>query len=231
MALGRWTSRFLQLIGFAGLLVCIALAIAILLGRTWIGVAVGNGFATVDTTIADGLASIDDATARLGAGVGTLDELLGQIGSLPASSAVPAAVAARVSQVVDAYTPARDRYVEARAKARAALSYLDSLGRVVPGVEARPVAQFVEAEGRVVHRLNLLLLLLTLAAMTAAAFGVMSTSSSSKTGSVERRRRANGSETNAASRPAICNGGNTWYRSRWRTPASAASSAASTGLV
>jgi hypothetical protein len=135
MALGRWTSRFLQLIGFAGLLVCIALAIAILLGRTWIGVAVGNGFTTVDTTIADGLASIDDATARLGAGVGTLDELLGQIGSLPASSAVPAAVAARVSQVVDAYTPARDRYVEARAKARAALSYLDSMGRVVPGVE------------------------------------------------------------------------------------------------
>jgi hypothetical protein len=135
MALGRWTSRILQLIGFSGLLVCIVLAIGILLGRTWIGVAVGNGFTTVDTTIADGLASIDDATARLGAGVGTLDELLGQIGTLPASSAVPAAAAARVSQVVDAYTPARDRYVEARAKARAALDYLDSMARVVPGVE------------------------------------------------------------------------------------------------
>lgn len=49
------------------------------------------------------------------------------------------------------------------------------LDRTVRGVEARPVAQFVEAEGRVVHRLNLLLLLLTLAAITAAAFGVMGT--------------------------------------------------------
>ena len=135
MALGRWNSRILQVIGFAGLLVCIVLAITILLGRAWVGVAVGDAFTTVDTTIADGTASIDDATARLGAGVGMLDELLGQIGTLPASSAVPAAVAARVSQVVDAYTPARDRYVEARTKARAALDYLEMFGRVTPGVE------------------------------------------------------------------------------------------------
>ncbi len=49
------------------------------------------------------------------------------------------------------------------------------LDRTLPGVEARPVAQLVEAEGRVVHRLNLLMLLLTLAVMIAAAFGVMST--------------------------------------------------------
>jgi hypothetical protein len=135
MALGRWTSRILQVIGFAGLLVCIVLAVGILLGRTWIGVTVGDAFTTVDTTVADGLASIDDATARLGAGVSTLDELLGQIGTLPASSPVPAAVAARVSQVVDAYTPARDRYVEARSKARAALDYLALISRVTPGVE------------------------------------------------------------------------------------------------
>ena len=54
-------------------------------------------------------------------------------------------------------------------------SVAHDLDRTVRGVEARPVAQFVEAEGRVVHRLNILMLLLTLAAMTAAAFGVMST--------------------------------------------------------
>ena len=54
-------------------------------------------------------------------------------------------------------------------------SVAHDLDRTVRGVEARPVAQFVEAEGRVVHRLNILMLLLTLAALTAAAFGVMST--------------------------------------------------------
>ena len=152
MALGRWTSRVLQLIGFAGLLVCIALAIAILLGRTWIGVGVGDAFTTVDSSIAAGLSSIDDATARLGAGAATLDELLGQIGTLPASSPVPAAVAARVSQVVDAYTPARDRYVEARAKARAALDYLESIGRVVPGVDipSGVATALAAADGRLV---------------------------------------------------------------------------------
>jgi hypothetical protein len=138
MALGRWTRRVLQLLGFAGLLVCVVLAVGILLGRTWIGAAVGDAFMTIDTAIADSQISIDDATARLGTGAGTLDELLGQIGTLPASSPVPAAVAARVSQVVDGYAPARDRYVEARAKARAALDYLESIGRVVPAVEIPP---------------------------------------------------------------------------------------------
>jgi hypothetical protein len=138
MALGRWTSRVLQLIGIVGLLVCVALAVAILAGRAWVGVAVGDAFTTVDTTIADGLASIDDATTRLGAGVGALDELLGQIGTLPASSPIPAAVAARVSQVLDSYTPARDRYVEARSKAQAALDYLELSGRLTPGVEVPP---------------------------------------------------------------------------------------------
>ena len=135
MALGRWTSRVLQFLGFAGLLVSIVLAVGVLLGRSWIGVVVGDAFATVDTTIGDGLASIDDATARLGSGAGTLDEMLGELGPLPATSPVPAAVAARVSQVVDAYAPARDRYVEARSKASAALDYLALVSRVAPGVE------------------------------------------------------------------------------------------------
>ena len=62
MALGRWTSRLLQLLGFAGLAVCIALAIGLLIGRSWVGVAVGDVFIAADTSISNGLASIDDAT-------------------------------------------------------------------------------------------------------------------------------------------------------------------------
>ena len=59
------------------------------------------------------------------------------------------------------------------------------LDRSVPGVEARPVTQLVEAEGRVVHRVNLLMLLLALAAITGAGLGVMSTMMASV---VERTR-------------------------------------------
>jgi len=53
------------------------------------------------------------------------------------------------------------------------------LDRGLPGVEARPVRQMVEAEGEIVHRLNLLMLLLTLAALVGAALGVMSTMTAS----------------------------------------------------
>lgn len=54
-----------------------------------------------------------------------------------------------------------------------------SVGREIesamPGVTARPVAQLVRGEGRLVSRLNLLMLLLTGAALAAAVLGVMST--------------------------------------------------------
>lgn len=53
------------------------------------------------------------------------------------------------------------------------------LDRGLPGVEARPVRQMVEAEGQIVHRLNLLMLLLTLAALVGAALGVTSTMTAS----------------------------------------------------
>jgi hypothetical protein len=135
MALGRWTSRVLQILGFAGLIVCLALAIGILLGRTWIAVAVGDVFTTADTSIANGLASIDEARGRLTDGAGTLEELVADVGRLPATATIPAAVAARVSQAVDAYAPARDRYVEARSQAQAALRYLEAAGRFAPGVQ------------------------------------------------------------------------------------------------
>jgi putative ABC transport system permease protein len=63
-------------------------------------------------------------------------------------------------------------------------SVAHELDRAVPGAEARPVRQIVEAEGRVVHRLNRLLLLLSLAALAGAALGVTSTMAASV---VERR--------------------------------------------
>jgi hypothetical protein len=135
MALGRMTAGVLQLLGLAGLVVCIGLAIAILAGRAWIGVAVGDGFATVDTTISDGLASIDEAKARLTDGRAALGQLIDDLGPLPSTSPIPAAVAARITQVVDAAAPARDRFVEARSQAQAALGYLQLVTRIAPNVE------------------------------------------------------------------------------------------------
>lgn len=136
MPLGRLTAGVLQLLGLAGLIVCIALMIGILAGRAWIGVAVGDGFTTVETTISDGLASIDEATARLTDGRAALGQLLDDLGPLPSTSPIPAAVAARITQVVDAAGPARDRFVEARSQAQAAVGYLQLVSRVAPGVEA-----------------------------------------------------------------------------------------------
>jgi hypothetical protein len=135
MALGRWSSRLLQLLGFVGLVLCIALMVGILLGRSFVAVAVGDVFVTADTSIANGLASIDDARNRLTGGAGTLEELIGDLGPLPATAAVPAAVSAKISSVIDAYAPARDRYVAAREQAQAALGYVRAAARFVPGVE------------------------------------------------------------------------------------------------
>jgi hypothetical protein len=134
MALGRWTSRFLQILGFAGLIVCLALAIALLAGRSFVSVTVGDVFVTADTSISNGLASIDDARNRLTGGATSLDELVGSLGSVPATAVVPAAVAAKVSSVVDSYAPARDRFVSAREQARAALRYVEAASRFVPGI-------------------------------------------------------------------------------------------------
>jgi len=135
MPLGRMTAWVLQLLGSLGLIVCIALVIGILAGRAWIGVAVGDGFTTVDTTISDGLAKVDEAKARLTDSGGALGQLLDDLGPLPSTSPIPAAVAARITQVVDAAAPARDRFVEARSQAQVALSYLQLVARVAPGVE------------------------------------------------------------------------------------------------
>lgn len=56
-----------------------------------------------------------------------------------------------------------------------AASVSHEIESAIPGVTARPVAQLVRGEGRLVGRLNLLMLLLTGAALAAAVLGVMST--------------------------------------------------------
>ena len=135
MALGRWTSRALQLLGLAGLAACLVLAVGILLGRAWVSAVVSDTFVTADSSIADGLASIDQAAASLTGGIGALDEVLADLGPLSSTTPIPASVAARISTVVDSYGPARDRWVAAREQAAAALRYVQLASRVVPGAD------------------------------------------------------------------------------------------------
>ncbi len=56
-----------------------------------------------------------------------------------------------------------------------ALTVSTEIEGAMPGVSARPIAQLVRGETRLVGRLNLLMLLLTAAALVAAVLGVMST--------------------------------------------------------
>ena len=135
MALGRVTSGVLQLLGLIGLIVCIALAVGILAGRAWVGVTIGDGLTTVDTTITNGLAKVDDAKARLTDGGGRLDQLLTDIGPLPATSPIPAAMSARITELVDAAAPARDTLAEARGQAQVAIGYLQLVHQLVPNVQ------------------------------------------------------------------------------------------------
>jgi hypothetical protein len=70
---------------------------------------------------------------------------------VPATSPIPAAVAARISQVVDSYATARDRYVEARSQAQAALRFAETAGRLAPGVQvpAGVATALAEADDRI----------------------------------------------------------------------------------
>jgi putative ABC transport system permease protein len=71
----------------------------------------------------------------------------------------------------------------------------------IAGVTARPVAQLVRGEGRLVDRLNLLMLLLTGAALTAAILGVMSTMVASvvdRTGEIALLRAVGASNADVA---------------------------------
>jgi len=136
--LGPRTRASLRLLGWAGLIICAILALGILAGRIWVGTAIGGVFTTADTAIAEGLASLDDAKARLAEGAANLDATINELAAAPAASAVPAGIAAKLNEVGDRYAAVRDRYVDARAKARAALQLAGVASGIVPGFSVPP---------------------------------------------------------------------------------------------
>ena len=131
---GRKTSILLQAFGLIGLIGSLVLGVGILFGRSWASDTVGQVFVVADSSIGDGLAAYDDATGRLNGRIDDLDALLGLVGSAPANSPVSAAIAGRIAGVTDGYTALRDRYVQARERAQAALRTLAIANRI-PGLE------------------------------------------------------------------------------------------------
>ena len=131
---GRKTSIVLQVFGLIGLIGSLVLGAGILLGRSWASDTVGQVFVVADTSIGEGLATYDDAAGRLNGRIDDLDALLGLVGSAPANSPVTAAIAARIASATDGYAAIRDRYVQARERAQAALRTLAIANRI-PGLE------------------------------------------------------------------------------------------------
>ena len=136
--LGPRTRAGLRVLGWTGLIICAILALGILGGRIWVGNAIGGVFTTADGAIGEGLASLDDARTRLSEGAANLDAAINELAAAPAASAVSAGIAARLNDLGDRYAAVRDRYVEARAKARSALLLAGVASGVVPGFEIPP---------------------------------------------------------------------------------------------
>jgi hypothetical protein len=133
-ALGRRSRAGLQTLGWIGLILSILLAFGILLGRIWVGGTIGQVFTSADVAIGIGVAGLDQASSRLNDGLATLDSTVSELASAPAGSAVPAGIAARLTDIGDRYAAIRDRYVDARAKAASAISLAQAASGLLPGV-------------------------------------------------------------------------------------------------
>ncbi len=168
--LGRKTRTGLQVLGFAGLAVCAVLAVGILFGRAWTSDRVGSVFQTADSTIGDALAAVDDAKARLQERLAPLEAVITELGAAPASSPVPAAIAARLSSAADGFAAGRDRIATARAQAQTAVRLATVASGVLPGFDIPPgIATAVAAIDDRVSQLDAALQSLRTAAQTTAS--------------------------------------------------------------
>jgi hypothetical protein len=133
-------SIMLRVFAWLGLAASLVLAIAILIAWGWAAQRVERVFNTAEAVTHEAIAVVDAATGQLDAGTRALEELLEELGPLPSSSTVPAAIAGRISNAIDAYTAARDQYVEMRAQARSALRALEIAGRFIPAAQVPDAA-------------------------------------------------------------------------------------------
>src|SRR3954447_12446658 len=168
-ALGTRTRTALQVLGWAGLIASLLLAFGIILGRVWVGGTIGQVFTSGDVAISIGLGGLDEATSRLSEGTASLDSAISQLASAPAGSAVPAGIAARLSEIGDRYAAGRDRFIDARAKAASALSFAQAASGILPGVSIGDETPVLDAVDERLSRLDAALRGLRTAAVTRAS--------------------------------------------------------------
>jgi hypothetical protein len=127
-----------QVLGVAGLIVCLVLAALVLLGRGWAVERVDALGTRLDAGLQRGLttlAAADDRVADASERVGQAGDVAGRIAAtnVPAPDAAQA-LSARLSSISERYLALRAAYADARADLVSAVDSLDAVTRFVPGL-------------------------------------------------------------------------------------------------
>ncbi|HEX5826807.1 MAG TPA: hypothetical protein VFY23_04750 [Candidatus Limnocylindrales bacterium] len=144
-----------QVVGVIGIVVCLALAVGVLLGRGWAVDQVDAVAAGIDAQLAKAAPLID----RVEGAVGNVTDVVGRVeqaASAVSEAANPApalteALSTRLGEVSERYLPLRAAYADTRETLVTALDRLETLDRIVPGIDVPdgPVDALRELDARV----------------------------------------------------------------------------------
>jgi hypothetical protein len=126
-----------QVAGIVGIVVCLALAAGVLLGRGWATDTVSTVTTNIDTKLAQAVPLLDTASTKVSevAGrVGAVADAANALAGRPApSNELLQGLMGAVTNVSDRYLELRASYGELRQTAVAALDGLQTLDRMIPG--------------------------------------------------------------------------------------------------
>ena len=127
-----------QVLGIVGLVLCLALAIGVLLGRGWAVDQVRTVSGNVDDNLAKAVPVLVAAESKLSDVSAKVDAVTAAAKAVAATDApsgpVVQALSDRLSKVSEAYLPLRTQYADARTRIVSALDRLVVLERFVPGL-------------------------------------------------------------------------------------------------
>jgi hypothetical protein len=127
-----------QVLGVAGVVVCIALAILVIFGRGWAVDQVNAVAANIDDALAKAtplLERVDERSAEVSAAMTAVAETASRVGEAAGtSSAAVQELSSRLSGLSDRYLPLRAAYADAHANVVSVIDRLQALDRLVPGI-------------------------------------------------------------------------------------------------
>lgn len=126
-----------QVAGVIGIVVCLALVVGMLLGRSWATGTVSELATGVDDKIAQAVPVMDRASAKVSevsGRVGALADAATAVAALPAPGAdLRATLRGALNRVSERYLELRTAYGDVRETAGGALDRLETLDRLIPG--------------------------------------------------------------------------------------------------